>query len=451
MRRKAIVSPALVLIGSLVIVATTCNPSFAQLGARLFGSGARRDRFNDPPPPKPPVPPMGMTIHAPKPPQPLPDPIPAPPVPKLDDVSSRPDQAEPADESSDAGRELSTEMAALRDGVRRTLLSYYNRPVNTQSNMPGDLIYFCMVYGPNAEVRADTTSAKTANAVAVLCSNYPCGGRYLLNSDGENFVPRIGYGLQSRQSELLAMLAMAGVSPEYGIQVGEARGTVADLVRWEKLDVRSGNDLSFTAVGLAHYLPDAAAWQNSLGETWSLERLAEEELNRQVPVTGPEAVDRLIGLTYIASRGEDQGTDLGGRLAQIEQYLASYQDHALDLQNSDGTWNRYFFGYRGTDRDTTAALRSTGHILEWLAMSLPEDRLQDPRVVRAVAQVNNILAGQASRLYLSALSPRDVATYMRALHALSIYNQRVFRPLDPPPETEQEEPEAEAEEASTGA
>ena len=443
MRREAIVSSVLVALGCLVILVATCNPTLgAQAGARRRGSGMRRDRFDDPPPPKPPVPPLGVTIRPPQAARALPEPIPGPRVPQLGETSERPSQEHPTVETPDAPSqarpELSPEMAALRDGVRRTLSHYRSRPLSAQTNTPGDLIHFCTVYGREAEVRTGSASTKTVNGIGALCWNYACGGRYLVDSDGEHFVPRIGYGLQSRHGELLAMLAMTGVSPEYEIRVGEARGTVADLVRWEQLHVRSGKDLSFTTIGLAHYLPDGATWENSLGESWSLDRLAGEELDREVDPTGPAAVDRLIGLTCVVDRGRKLGTPLSGLFAQIEQYLGSFHDHALNLQNDDGTWNPRFFGYRGTSRDTSETLRSTGHILQWLAMSLPEDRLQSDQVVEAVAQVNGLLAGQSSRRNVSQMSHRDIATWTRALHALSIYDRRVFQPCDPPPEVEPE-------------
>lgn len=444
MRLEAIVSRILVPIACLAILLAAGSPSYAQLGTRLFGAGGRRDRLDDPPPPKPPVPPLGMTIHAPQPPKPLPAPIPAPPVPPLDEASPRPSQEQPAGETAGAEPEsppeLSPELAELRDSVRRTLVAYYNRPPSVQANTPGDLIRFCMVFGPQAEVRGDSTSRSSVNGIAALCSNRPCAGRYLIDIDGSQFVPRVGYGLQSRQGEFLAMLAMAGVSIDQEVEVGGVRGTVADLVRREQLDVQSGNDLSFTMIGLANYLPGGTEWENSAGESWSLDRLAAEELGRQVDVTEAAAVDRLIGLTYFVKLGEPSS----GRVAQVESYLQSFQDHALKLQNADGSWSPYYFGYRATSRDTTGTLRSTGHILQWLAISLPEDRLRDLQVVRAVARVNSILSGQASRVHLSSLSARDVATYLRALNGLSIYNQRVFRPCDPPPEPESEtDPEVE--------
>jgi len=456
MRRAATLSSVVVRFACLAILVATCSPAFsAQLGSRLFGNAARRDRFDDdPPPPKPPVPPLGVKIYPLQAPKALPDPIPGPSVPRLDEPSPRPPREQPSaetpDDESQPRPELSPEMAELRDGVRRTLLHYYNRPLSTQTNPPGALIHFCMAYGRGAEVRTDAKSTKMVNAIGALCWNYPCGGRYLINSDGSQFIPRIGYGLQSRHGELLAMLAMTGVSPEYEIRVGEVRGTVADLVRWEQLDIRSGHDLSSATIGLAHYLPDDATWQNSLGETWSLDRLAAEELDREVDVTGPAAVDRLIGLASVVKRGRKLGLPLSGRYAQVEQYLDSFHDHALKLQNADGTWHPGFFGYRGTSQDTSGTLRSTGHILQWLVMSLPEDQLQDPQVIQAVAKVNGILAGQSSRLYVSSMSPRDGATWMRALHALSVYNQRVFKPCDPPPEPEPEseaDSEADSEEA----
>jgi len=236
------------------------------------------------------------------------------------------------------------------------------------------------------------------------------------------------------------VLALTNVNPEYEIRVGEARGTVADLVRAEQLHVQSGNDLSHTLIGLAKYLPDDAGWQNDLGESWSLDRMVEEELGRETDVSRAEFVYRLMGLSAAVDARRRRDEPLTGQFARAAEYVDALHAHALKLQNADGSWNPGFFAYRGPSSDTVGTLRSTGHLLEWLATSLPEERLHDPQVVKAVAKVNALLAGQSSRLYVYTMSAGNIETWNHALHALVVYNRRALKPFDPPePEPHEDE------------
>jgi len=117
------------------------------------------------------------------------------------------------------------------------------------------------------------------------------------------------------------------------------------------------------------------------------------------------------------------------------------------LQNPDGTWHPRFFAVRGPSRDSAGLVRSTGHILQWLAFSLPQDRLEDPRLVRAVQYLSEVLGSRQSPWRKVPSRPRDLAAMMHALHALAIYNERVFVPRDAPQPIDEEEP---ASVASTG-
>ena len=226
---------------------------------------------------------------------------------------------------------------------------------------------------------------------------------------------------------------MSQVDADYEIRVAEQHGTVADLVRCEQLYCQGGTDLSFVLIGLAHYLPSDATWENDLGEAWSLERLMKHELDRSPDSSSEAAVYRLVGLSLAVQHRIRRGEPLDGQFQRAAKFIADFQDHALALQNSDGSWHPRFFAGRGTSRDTLGVLRSTGHILQWLAISLPEDRLQDGQVVAAVTRVNSLLAGQSSRRYVSSMSPRDIETITHALAALAVYDRRVFKPADPDP------------------
>ena len=111
-----------------------------------------------------------------------------------------------------------------------------------------------------------------------------------------------------------------------------------------------------------------------------------------------------MGLGCAVAEREKRSQPLEGQFARARKLIDQYQDYALKLQNSDGSWSPRFLAARGTSRNPALQLRSTGHVLEWLAMSLPEERLDDPRVVRSVEYVNRLLAGQRYRRNVKSLS-----------------------------------------------
>lgn len=340
-------------------------------------------------------------------------------------AESKPAETEPAPP------ELSPQMAALREGARKALATVARQPLNTRDHTPGDVIQSCLAFGVSANVELAGPSGKPINAIGCLCWNYPCAGYRLLRVSDGQVVARLGFGLQARPSQLLAVLAQSRVPDDYEIRVSGLRGTVADLVQSEKLNCRDGYDLSSTLIGLAHYVADAEDWENDLGETWSVDRLVDEELGRSADTGESDVTDRLMGLSYAVDRRVHRRRPVDGAFLRARDHVAKFQDYALGLQNPDGSWHPSFFANRGTSRDTAGTLRSTGHILEWLAFSLPEERLEDPRVVRSVAYVTRLLGDQRSRGSLASMGARDLAGVMHAAHALAIYDRRAFEPRAP--------------------
>jgi hypothetical protein len=120
-----------------------------------------------------------------------------------------------------------------------------------------------------------------------------------------------------------------------------------------------------------------------------------------------------------------------GHYQRADRYVAEFQQYAFDLQNSDGSWNPNFFAARGPGRDASGMLRSSGHILEWLVFCLPDSKLEDPRVVKSVGYVAGLLAEPYSRWNAAASTPREIDSVMHALHALRIYDRRVFKTYEP--------------------
>ena len=325
--------------------------------------------------------------------------------------------------------QLSPELASLRDQVRQMLAAQQKQSFNTQQNSPTEIQSICLAFGCNAEVSLEGTNGQRINGITCLCWNYPCEGRELLGFRQKHVAARIGYGYQEHPGEFLAMLAMSRVPDDYPVRVGKDVRKVADLVEAEKLGCRSGGDSSLKLIGLAYYVVDPE-WKNDLGETWSIGRMIDEEIEQPI-VTAPEGgLNRLMGLSYAVGRRARPGQPTEGQLRRAKDYVAKLHDYALRLQNADGSWGPYFLAAKAQSPDEASQLRSTGRVLEWLAMSLPEQKLTDSHVRGAVECVTRLVGSQRYQWNAASLSTQEIVSLGHALHGLAIYDQRAFKPFD---------------------
>ena len=344
--------------------------------------------------------------------------------------ASTPAQAEqPAAVKPKPKRELTPAVLALKDKIRATLGTYKKMPFNTRQNTPDEIISYCLAMGCDTEIYLiGAAGERRANAIMCLCWNASCAGYQPLTILDGHVSARLGYGLQSRPSQLLAALALARVPASYPMHVGNVERSVADLAESEKLSCRSGADFSLKLVGLAYYA-DGAEWKNDRDEPWSLDKIIQEELAQPTLAPGSPGVDCLLGLSYAVNRREKHNLPIEGQFARAQKYTGDFQNYAFAMQNSDGSWGYYLSG-KGVNRDDSAGLRSSGSVLEWLALSLPEDRLDERGMLTGMAYLINSLNSERYLNNLPELSTREIAGAMRALHTLALYDERVFKPAD---------------------
>jgi len=337
-----------------------------------------------------------------------------------DDSASTPPAVEPK-------RELSPELAALRDRVRRVLTAHHKPNYSTRQNSATEIMSVCRAFGCGAEV---SLNGQRLNGITCLCWNYPCAGFEMLGLSGDHIAARIGYGHQERPGEFLAMLAMARVPSDYPVRVGEDTRTIADLVEAEKLGCRSGDDLSLKLISLMYYVNDEPQWKNDLGETWSIERIIKEEIAKPVITAPVGGLNRLLGLSYVVDRRTKRKQPIDGQFLRAQKYTNDFHEFALRLQNSDGSWGPHFLAAKSTSSDIKSQLRSTGRVFEWLAMSLPEEKLDDAHAVNAVGCLVRLLGSQRYQRNTPSLSTEEIVAVGHALHALVVYDTRVFKPAD---------------------
>jgi hypothetical protein len=346
---------------------------------------------------------------------------------RLDKKSEEPARLDAAATAGPALPELSAEMAALRDRVRLALATYYQQSLNTRDNTVSDILQVCLAYGCQSEV---LYGSEKLNGVTCLCWDYPCGDYQPLMVINGHVAARVGYGVQNEPSQLLAVLAMSRVPVDYPARVGNKVRTVADLVASEKLNCRAGIGQPFRLIGLSYYVPGKQSWTNDRGEPWNLERLIRDELAQPDAESSVAGTDRLLGLSFAVAKLVKVRAPLGD-LGRAKKFIEDYQQFAFRVQNSDGSWHPLFFAALGTSGDWQATLYATSHILEWLAISLPVDQLEKPELVRTVEYVTTRLTNQSTQWNAAALSGKNLDAVMHALHALSVYDERAFKPHDP--------------------
>ena len=110
---------------------------------------------------------------------------------------------------------------------------------------------------------------------------------------------------------------------------------------------------------------------------------------------------------------------MDGQWWRAEKYISDYQAYTMTLQNRDGSFSSDWFRQRANSGDMERGVQTTGHILEWLVFSLPEEDLYDPRIVRSVSYLTQTLLRHPRHDWPA--GPKG-----HAIRALRLYYERVF-------------------------
>ncbi len=324
---------------------------------------------------------------------------------------------------------LGPEWKNLAEKVRQTLHLARQLPVNTQQFTPADLMQWALLWGCEAEAAYGGPAGQRVNVLAILCHNYPCAERRLLVEHQGHVAARFGYGYQTHRGEFLAVLAWARVPKDYPLQVGQAKPCVADLVQYEKLHCRSGLEQSHVLMGLSFYLEtqEETSWQNSLGESWSLERLVSEELRSPIQQGADGGLHRLLALSYAVQCRRKHNLPWTPLFDQVAQYVGQWQRYALGRQNADGSWDPSVWDGAGGGQDRLGVLRLTGLVFRWLAFSLPEEELHNNQMFKSTQFLLQLLH-TGGYLRSRTRSPKEFSSLVYALDGLRLYQERALAP-----------------------
>ena len=341
------------------------------------------------------------------------------------DVDSSSEDVDSSSESADQQEstpvtpqpaELSADMIELRGEIRRNLAYYFIKKESASGRSPWGIMHTLISYGVDTEIYA---SGRKVNAIGWLCWNGSCRGQRLFYTRNGKIGVNQGPGVEGHKGQFLAMLAQSRVKSDFPLRINGREFTVDDLIEHEKLTCRPRSELTFKLIGLSHYLDADTTWKNDRGHEWSISRLIKEELAQRVVGAACGGTHRMMGFAYAVRRRELQGKEITGQWKRAQKYVKDFQDYTFRLQNPDGSFSTNWFEGRGNHNSNAEKVKTTGHILEWMVYSLPEDQLQDERLLKAVHFLNNTM--WKNRNFKWEVGPRG-----HALHALVLYDQLVF-------------------------
>jgi hypothetical protein len=316
--------------------------------------------------------------------------------------------------------DLPPALVALRNKVRKTIAIYSPRHLNARDHTPWEVMHGFIAYGIPTQIYRDGPGGETVSAIGHLLWGGRCKGQPLVVLQGNRIEVLRGPGVQGHPGQFMAMLAQSGVSAKSPMRLSGRDFTVADLIEHEKRDLHKGMELTFKLIGLAHYLESDEVWTARDGQQWSIPKLVREEINSPIRGAACGGTHRLFAITYAYKMRQKRGEPVDGEYLRAQRYIAEYHRYTFGtLQNRDGSFSTEWFARPGDRPDLDRKLQTTGHILEWLAFSLPDEQLHDPRTCRAVDFLASMLLEHPQRSW-------SIGPLGHAMHALVMYDQRAF-------------------------
>jgi len=311
---------------------------------------------------------------------------------------------------------LTPELLQLRSRLRECLAYYYFRPENVAIRSPWGAMHAMIAYGVDTEIIAGD---KRVNAIGYLCYNGVCNGQQLFYTTNGKIQARIGPGVQGHPGQFLAMLAQSRVKTDFPMLIEGQRFTVADLIQYEKETCRPKTELTFKLIAFMHYLKSDEKWKSNDGQDWSLQRLIKEELSQPIVGAACGGTHRMTGFSYAVRKREQRGEPFTGQWQRAKIFIDDFHEYAFRLQNPDGSFSTDWFAGRADNGPPSRRLETTGHITEWLNYSLDKEQLVEPRMVKSVSYLTNLLIENRDEKW-------GIGPLGHGLHALALYDERIF-------------------------
>ena len=191
---------------------------------------------------------------------------------------------------------------------------------------------------------------------------------------------------ESHRDQCLAMLAELGTELSQPLVLDGKTYSLHDVLRDSLANFHLGQqELAWTTVAYASYLPPRTRWKNRYGMEFSFDDLATAMMDRPLDQLSCGGTHVYYALTLLLRA--DRTTPL--LTEEIRQKLKTYIQDAVNVacrkQRADGTWELDWWRDRPTSAGHLSPLSQqvliTGHMAEWF-LYLPKDILPSDYEIR---------------------------------------------------------------------
>jgi hypothetical protein len=235
----------------------------------------------------------------------------------------------------------------------------------------------------------------------------------------------VPYAFQGHPNQFLAYMTMCDLPLDFKFKAaGDQTVTISDFLNGAQMEVNDREEVTWTLWFLAHYLETDAHWINKDGQPWSMERLVQIENGKVVTSAACGGTHGLFALAYARNGFRASGRTLYGPWLEADQKVQRYVEEARANQNPDGTFSSNYFQGPGYSTDFVKRIGTTGHILEFICVALPQSRMSEDWIRRAAAAL-------AHDLIENRQAAAECGALYHAVDGLAIYRTRLWPDLDP--------------------
>jgi hypothetical protein len=351
--------------------------------------------------------------------------------------TSKPDGSSTASTTA-ADRELPSD-TALRDRLDQVLdFTLNKRHLNTKDHAAWQIVHGILVYGRDFQIYAD---GKLVPALDYLLKGGELSGWHLYHTD-HGIATKVEPGTktgQGHEDQWLGYLSQCGITPDEQLMVNGEAYTVNDLITHAQWHMNDGLEATWSLMAFSKYLPLDAKWPAKDGTEWTIPRIVELELSKNLAESACGGTHRMYGLTTALNRfkAENEHAELTGPWLATDEKIKSCIAKARKFQQPDGSLSTNFFERPATSAEIATRIHSTGHTLEFIVLASPDRDLSEPWITRAALHLVDLLE-ETQEL------PLECGALYHAVHGLQLYRNRRFGQRDPAGAASPAEPPSEA-------
>jgi hypothetical protein len=271
----------------------------------------------------------------------------------------------------------------------------------------------------------DVKTGKRVNALDYIADGGKVNGlEFIPTPDGLDVLVAPGtFVSQGHTDQFVAEMVEWGIRSDRPFVVNGKNYTFRDFLRQSRAraSARKPMELEWSLVAIGTAFGTDSQWTNTLGEEVHFEELVRAEVDKPLSAAACGGTHRLFGLAWVYHLHLKKGGKTEGVWKDVATKLADAKKQARQLQNRDGSFSTSFFNGPGNNPDMERRLNSSGHIFEWLMLTLSDDELKELWVQDAANALTMMFLEIEGR-------PMEGGTLYHAIHGLLMYYARVYGP-----------------------